>query len=249
MAKNQAQSQAAGALATAAAGALTVVGVPQELRGGAMVEGLGEAQSLIGRLAMYNGTTQEQEMYDGCGFSPGDYFDVLERRKLVDPHIVPLGGYVSWMKWPKGAPTPEYNVREKSRVPQEDLVWKDSQPPVATECINMLVAVNGEPWPYLFIFKRTSYKAGQNMLRLEARRSAIGSGRGMYKLSSKKEKNSAGQTYHEVTVTPAGNCPESLYPLISAYLGNKSSMEQRAEKLATDTGAVEVVDGGDDIPI
>lgn len=221
--------------------------LPVELRAGAVIEGMDKGTDLVGRLALYNGTTDEQEMYAGCGFAPGDFIDVLERRKVASDNIVPLGAYVSWMKWPQGARTPEYNVREKARVPAGDLEWVNEKPPAATECINTLVAVDGEPWPYLLVFKRTGYKAGETMFRLEARRGMIGKGRGLYRITTKKEKNAAGQSYLELNVQPAGDCPDSLVGIVTEYIKHKASIDARAAALA-DEGAGDKPDSND-IPI
>jgi hypothetical protein len=224
----------------------TGLALPDHLRGGATVEGLEDSQTLIGRMAMYNGTTEEQATYEGCGFQPGDFIDVLERRKLSTSRIVPLGAFVSYLHWPQGAKQPLYNVRHKSEVPAEHLEWIDGKPPMATQCLNAMVAVEGEPWPYLFVFKKTGYKAGELIFRLEGRRGAISKGRGLYELGSKKEKNAAGQTYHELTSRPVGDCPDSLVPLVEGYEANKTQTMAKAATMASDQPTP---DGGDGIPI
>lgn len=210
------------------------IALPENLRGGATVEGLDDGQSLIGRMAMYNGTTEEQAAYEGCNFNPGDFIDVLEKRKLASSRVVPLGAFVSWMYWPQGSKQPEYNVRSKAEVPPEHLEWIGGKPPLASQCLNAMLAVDGEPWPYLFVFKRTGCKAGELIFRLEGRRGAVNKGRGMYELGSKKEKNAAGQTYHELTARPVGDCPASLVELVEGYEKSKHVTLAKAEAMTND---------------
>lgn len=220
--------------------------LPSSHRSGAIVEGLDSGQSMIGRMAMYNGTTEEQVMYEGCDFKPGDFIDVLERRKLNSSRIVPLGAFVSYVYWPKDSRVPVYNHRDKRKVPPEHLTWSDNQPPLATQCLNALVAVEGEPWPYLFTFKRTGYKAGELVFQLEGRRGMAQKGRGLYELGAQRKQNAAKQTYHELTARPVGDCPASLVDLVLAYDRDKDSHTAKAQAMADDV-ASEPKD--DDIPI
>jgi hypothetical protein len=221
--------------------------LPENLRSGATVEGLDEARSLIGRMAMYNGTTEEQTMYDGCDFKPGDFIDVLEKRKLNSSKVVPLGAFVSWVFWPKGERVPVYNVKDKKKVPAEHLAWNGTEPPLATQCINAMLAVEGEAWPYLFVFKKTGFKAGELIFQLEGRRGMAQKGRGLYELGSQKKQNAAKQTYHELTARPVGDCPESLVELVKAYEVNKAQVHAKAEGMADD-GADLAGEGEGEVP-
>lgn len=219
----------------------TALAVPDHLRGGAMIEGE-DATLSLGRMALYQGTMEEQARYEGSDFKPGDFIDVLEKRKLASSRIVPVTAFKTWVKWPQGAMQPEYVHRDKSMVPPEDQAFgPNGEPPVAVECINTVVLVEGEPWPYLFVFKKTAIAAGRDIFKLEARRGSAGQGRGLYELGSKTEQNKAKQSYKKLTMRPVGNCPETLVPLLEQCISQIDRVKSEAEnKAAEDHG------GGDD---
>lgn len=204
--------------------------VPASLRGGAVLDGDDRGLTL-GRMAMYHGTTEEQNTYEGCDFKAGDFIDVLEKRKLASARIVIVHGFVSYVKWPQGAKTPDYVVRKVSEIPPEDVedAWKMRQ-------INCVVLVDGEPWPYLCVFKRTGLKAGETIFQLEGRRTAAGKVRGCYELGSQKAKSEAGQTYHQLTQRPVGDCPESLFDLLFSCLGQIDVVKAKADEAASEQG-------------
>lgn len=203
--------------------------VPEHLRGGAVIEGADQSLSL-GRMSLYQGTPTEQEKYDGCGFKPGDFVDVLERRKMASSRIVCVAGFMTWQNWPKDFPKPVYTFRNRNEVPVEDLDWNGDQPPAATEVYNYIVLVDGEGWPYLLNFKRTAFKVGKDIAQLEARRSASGAGRGFYALASKVEKNANKQSYQAMTYQILGNCPETMYPLLTSCLKQIENVKKQAEE-------------------
>ncbi len=215
------------------------IDLPANLRGGALLEGDDRGVQL-GRMAMYHGTTEEQSTYEGCNFKPGDFIDVLEKRKLESSRIVVVHGFVSYVKWPQGAKTPEYIVRRVAEVPPEDQAeaWRMRQ-------INCVVLVDGEMWPYLFVFKRTGLKCGETIFQLEQRRTATGKVRGCYELGSQKAKSEAGQTYYQLVQKAAGDCPESLIPLLESCVSQMDTVKANVEAAASEQGE----GAGDGIPI
>lgn len=217
----------------------TALAVPTDLMGGMAIDGdLGG--SMLGRLALYQGTTQEQSMYDGCGFKPGDFIDTLEKRKVASANIVPVRAWVTYVNWPKDSSTPLYVLSDVMRVPPTDLVWNDGVPPAATKCINVVCLVQGEAWPYLVIFKKTGYKAGETLAALEKRRALANRGSGLYELGSTKAQNAQKQTYHQLTVRSVGDCPPDMYDALREARAKSEVLVAKAEQMATEGGG-----GGD----
>lgn len=185
-----------------------------------------EGSAMLGRLALYQGTTTEQANYKGLGFEVGNFIDVLGRERVAEQEvkIVPVYGFCTWVSWTAGSPTPNYVLHDPSRVPLEDLEWAEGKPPKAAKCINMMLLVEGQPWPFVAIFKRTSFQAGDAIFKLEKRREMAGKGRGCYALYSVQEKGGGG-VYQKMKYRPAGDIPESLKPLLSMCIADVVAMK------------------------
>jgi len=211
---------------------------------GAMIEGDEGANAQLGRLAMYYDTKEEKVKYAGCGFAEGDLIDVLEKRKVASKKIVPIGGYITYVKWPDGAKQPEYVLKNKAEVPPGDLEWDNGTPPIATRCVNAIVLVEGEPWPYLFTFKKTSHKVGETIFQLEARRGMAKRGRGCYEIGHTDGKNADGDSYTQITYRPAGDCPASLSDLLARCVTGYAAVKAKAEDVEQT-----VADESDNVPI
>lgn len=221
-------------------------------KSGAVIAGQDEVSGaeMIGRLALFQGTLEEQTIYLDCDFEGGDFIDVLEKFNIGDTvRIVPVWAFFTWVKWVQGQRTPEYVLHKQSEVPNEDLEWADGQPPAATKCINTIVLIEGQPWPYVFIFKRTSYKVGQNIFTIEARRGKSDRGRGMYELSSSAAKGAGGQSYHQLAYRPVGNCPAGLAKLLDACVKDLTQFQAAARDSASQMYEEQEQGDGDDIPI
>lgn len=198
----------------------------------------------IGRIALYQGTIEEQQAYgDVAGLKPGDFLDVDAREKLDSPKIVISFGWKSWTKWIKGQKAPVYSHRNIAEVPAEDLEWRgqkpDQTPPAAVEAFNYVVFVEGRVWPYLLQLKRTSLSAGVSLRKWEKARGMIGKPRGLYLLASTKKTNAENKPFFVVTPQPAGDCPDSMVPILLAAQQAKANIEQRASEKADekpDTG-------------
>jgi hypothetical protein len=209
--------------------------------GGALVEGR-DAKMAISRVALYQGTAEEEQMY-GPSFKRGDFIETLEKRNLGPSiEIVCIAGWVSWAKFVQGQKMPEYSTRNKAEVPAEDLVWNDDEPPAANETVNMVVLVNGEPFPSLFVFKRTGLKAYQRTIEpCEAR-----FGRCVYVLSSEKDQNASKQPYQRLTATMKRKLTteDPLLGVVKAVDDEFRKSQAKFEAAASEHGAA-----GSDIPV
>lgn len=224
--------------------------VPEDLRGGLVVEG-GDSGSKLGRMALYQGTSQEQATYGEGKFKRGDFLDVMEQRKLASSKIVPVFATVVYQNWPKDSKTPLYTFSHEQRhlIPRADLEWDGDRPPVATKIYNVVVLVEGEPWPYLLAFKKTAVRCFEQIQAFESRRAATNRGYGLYELYSEDEKNPAGNTYRKLKVRPPVDLPESMHELARSVIAGLAAMRAKAAEMAASDGGDTPREDHDDIPI
>lgn len=205
--------------------------VPGELSGGLIVDGRDDAMQLT-RMAMCQGSAEEEQKY-GTSIRRGDFVDVLEKRKIVDPKIMPIAGFTTWVRWEKGVRKPVYSHRNKAEVPPQDLEWIDGKPPAASECVNLIVCVEGESWPYLFVFKRTALSAFNGVISpLEGRRAAMKKGPGLYALTSIDDKGGGGDPYKRLVAKPCGDPSAELLALGVRVKGGIDDVKKRAAAMA-----------------
>lgn len=218
--------------------------VPESLKGGALITG-GSSQVQISRLAMYQGTPEEEQTYPDSGLKRGDFFDVLEVRRVgVKVQIVPIFGWMSWAKFVKGQRVPVYSHTSKAQVPPEDLEWHDKNPPEATECVNVVCVAQGEAWPYLMVFKRTGLRAWNKTISpMEARRGAQAKGPGLYELSGVDDKNAFGQAFKRLSARYVGDPTGELLTLAGNVKKNLDAFKKVAEEQAREAeGSSQEVD-------
>lgn len=211
----------------------TTLAVPDNLKGGALIEG-DEQGVQISRLALYQGTSTEQAAYPDANFKRGDFIDTLEGRAVGQKvQVVPIFGWKSWVRFERGSVAPVYSTRNKSEVPLEDLEWHDKTPPLATECVNVVCAVSGEAWPYLVVLKRTGLKAwGKIIGPMEARRGSTGKGPGLYELSSVDDKNAENQAYKRLTARYVGDPSGDLLDMAAKVKKHLDDFRKLAEQHA-----------------
>ena len=211
---------------------------------GAMVEGQDSAGS-VSRLAMYQGTAQEEQMY-GNAFKRGEFIDALEKRRIGPAfsgkeapkiRVVPITGFTTWSRWQKGAKIPDYVFKNKNQVPPADLEWTDGpngqrNPPAASEAVNLIVLVDGEPWPMLLVLKRTGISAFHKVIAPMERRH----GHSVYELSSEDDKNAAGQAYKRMTARFVVRSDDatleavrSVKAQLSAVMAQVQAMEEKED--------------------
>lgn len=224
-------------LATTGGGALAV---PENLQGGLVIEGQ-DGSAKMGRLHLYQGTPEEEQKYGAdSGFKRGDFIDDLERRKIGDKiEMMILGGFTTWSRWEKGQRNPAYTFTKRSDVPAEDLAWSGEgasrTPPVASECVNAIVVVKGEQYPYLFRFKRTALKAFKETIDPnEARRGGAKRGHGLYTLAGKDDKNAAGQAYKRLSVLKMSEPDAEMNAMASTVKQSIAEWKAKADALAKD---------------
>lgn len=209
--------------------------VPENLQGGLQIAGDTDKTPKIGRLVCYQGTQTEDKKYGApkdTGFSRGDYLDPLERRSLGDKvNVMPIGGWMEWVYWPKDAKLPIYRHTDRSQVPPGDLLFEGDQPPKAMACACIVVAVEGEPWPYVFVFKGTSWGAWEQTIKpFEGRRASLKKGPGMYTLSTRDDKNAKNQDYKRVTAKPAGDPTAAMLELGSVVRSTITNVQAAAKQ-------------------
>ena len=209
--------------------------------GGSIVAGRDSSAS-IAQVVMYQGTPTEEQMY-GSDFKRGEFIETLEKRSYgFKVEIVCIGGWMSWAKFVDGQIAPEYSHTNKSDVPPEDLEWQDDgggkrSPPAATETVNMVVLVNGEPFPSLFRFKRTGLKAYGRTIEPSEKRF----GRCVYELAGVDDKNANNQAYKRLTAKMLRKIPEGdpilgvVNAIESEFKASRARFEAAAEPTHDET--------------
>lgn len=150
------------------AGALAVPGA-EAFFSAPVVENADSSDRLVPVAAMFQGTSEEQERLGA--FKLGQIIDAVERRPVASNRFAVVKGEKWYVRWEKGEKTPVYAHNKKADVPAADLEWRDDGkggrvPPLATETLAFLVVFEGEPWPNLIRFKKTSLKAGKSLYEL-----------------------------------------------------------------------------------
>jgi len=216
---------------------------------GLTVEGMSGGGVQVSRLAMFNDTAEEKMAYGSRTW--GDYIDTLSGESLgASVQIMPISAWVSWAKWEKGSPAPIYSTKIRGEVPSEDLEWNGDEPPAANEIINVVVLVVGQPWPYLFQFKRTGLKAFNKTIGpMEGRRGALRKGPGLYELGSENDKSVDNKPYKRVTARYVGDPSPEMVALAVKVKGAIESVKAKAEALADDHEPAQRADKDDNIPI
>lgn len=234
----------------------TALAVAQVDTGGGLVIEGDDSSASLSRLAMWQGTAEEEAKWPGTTLRRGDYYDTLSGEKIAEPKIIPIHGWMSWARWDKDSSRPAYSTRNKAEVPTEDLEWSGpdkTEPPKATECVNLIVMVEGQRWPYLMVFKRTGLKVFRKVIApLEQRRGMTGQAHGVYKLGAVDDKNSNGQAFKRMTATPAGEVSPEMAATIRTIKTRLGALVSQAEKLAETPDGEDAANGGqggaDDAP-
>jgi hypothetical protein len=206
--------------------------LPDDIVGSMVIEG-DDSSTKLGRISLYQGTSQEQATYGEGVFRRGDFVDVLERRKLATSSIIPIHAEVKYQRWDKDSKLPAYTYSAKDRnlIPAEDLAWNGDEPPLAAKLIDMVVVVRGEPYPYLFSFKRTGLRAGELILQFEKRRALKGIRFSMYDLGSEDEKNNGGNVFRRLTVKNPVDVPEDCFDVLRAVTQALATVKAQAAKV------------------
>lgn len=211
------------------------------------VTGQDEAAQVF-RLCLYQGTAEEEQKY-GAHLRRGDFFDQLDCQKVgTSVKIMPITGWTTWERWEQGQRAPVYSTRNRAEVPKSDLEWRTDgtkrTPPVARESVRLLVAVEGKPWPYLFVFKSTGLAAFQKTIgALETRRRAEKKATpGMYELTTTDDKNANNQPFKRLQARPVGEPDAGMIEVGRAVLARMSEFTAKADEAEGDNP-------GDEIPI
>lgn len=210
--------------------------------GGLTIEGDDSNGPQLSRIVLYQGTAEEEEMYGE--HKRGVFLDALESREIgAEVKFMPIYAWKSWAKFVPGQKAPEYSTRIKAEVPAEDLEWggdNGNEPPAATESVNVVVVVEGEEWPYLFVFKRTSLKAFNKTVKpIEARRATTGKTPGLYSLTSVDDKSADGKPFKRLACRALGDPTPDVMALGKSVFDAMDSVKVRAEEMAAD-GSAEV---------
>lgn len=203
------------------------------------VAGLNETGSNLSRVVLFQGTPEEEAMYGQ--FKRGEFLDTLETRSLgTSIKIVPMFAFGSWSVWEKGSKVPVQTWTREQDVPKHLLEWTEENghrtPPQAQMSVNLVCCIEGEPWPYLMVFKRTGLKAYMRQIApMESRRAAIGKGSGLYELSGKDDKNGAGQAFKRLVARPAGEPNSETVTLCMAVLKAEQAFRAKAAAVAEES--------------
>lgn len=201
------------------------------------------AQIQVARLTIYQGTTEEVEQYGEGTFKRGDWIDTLSIRSLgTKINAVPVPGLykATYAVWEKGKRVPTHTWDDAKKVPPELMqsttdangIWI---PPQAQEQISAVFCVQGEPFPFVIVFKKTGLKAfNRRIIPMETQLAAAGMPPGMYELSSIDDKNAAGQAYKRLTAKYVGRPPEDLMKLTHSVFLNAAKFRALAEAAAND---------------
>lgn len=206
--------------------------------------------SMMGRLAVWNSTPIQAEAYGEIDAKNGDLIDTMSKRKCASNRIVPVHGFTIWQRWDKDTKAPQYTytLAEKGRVPAEDLEPDENGNTVAYKAFCLICLVEGEGYPFLMTFKRTSLRTGEDIMRWVARRMSIGQDPGAYTIGTKADKSGAGQTYLRTVLvgTPANIAADTL-PLYERVTASLERFKAKAASVAAESEG----DGHDDdgIPI
>ena len=207
----------------------------------------GDNSLSLGRAAMCYGTPEEEQMYGAIGAKRGVLIDTMEKRGLASTKIVPLYGWEDRCCWPKGekAPTYVYKFKDYNKIPAGHSDWSDDGkggrvPPIASIRYNFVCFVEGEQFPYLFTFKRTSAKAGEFIRTMEARRATRKMGTAMYVLKLIDDKTSEGKAYKRLVAEVVGDCPADMVPMVVTARKQTAVLSAVAEQMSTEhAGEVE----------
>lgn len=207
--------------------------------GGLTVKGKSDTGSNLSKLIMFQGTAEEEKMYGG--HKRGMFMDALEIREIAETvRIMPVFAFAQWARWEEGAKQPSQVWHDEKDVPKELLEWTGEgdrrEPPVAQESINVVCCVEGEAFPFTFVFKRTSLRGFQRTISpLEARRGAMGKCPGLYEMTSEDDKNDQGQTFKRLKVRPVGDPPAELTALaIQVFKAQQAFKAKAAEMVRED---------------
>lgn len=229
--------------------ATTDLAIPENLKGSALtIQGYddgGNAMSEVVRLQMHSGSNEDQARWPDA--KAGDWIDALDGSSFGQSiRFVPLAAFMSWSRFEKGSPIPVYSTLNKGEVPPADLEWNGSEPPRCVEAFNFVGLVEGSPFVYRIMLKRTGYKVGETIKKLQQRRDMQQKGPGVYVLSSKPKQNKSSQTYRQVEVAPGGDMNADTLLLASKAIAAMATLTAKAK---TATQEENTGGGEDEIPI
>jgi hypothetical protein len=194
---------------------------PQTVAAGRL-QGAESQDFVLPRVHIYQGLPSEAKLY-GKGFAPGDLINVVTNEKIVSTRFVPILGYKQWIKWkePRGSGV-EYNFREKSQVPAEDLTWEGDQAPTAQEYINYVVLFEDMQSPVILSFTKTGLNAGRAINTCESMRR--NKAPGLYSIELQEKSNDKG-AWLSPRVRPAGDPPANMAELAAMFFESMSGQE------------------------
>jgi hypothetical protein len=233
---------------TSTQGAELATASAADFGGGLMVQGKQESGLNLSRVVMFQGTAEEEEMYGQ--HKRGTFLDALEIRELGPAiKIMPIFAFATWSLWEEVSKVPVQTWYNQKDVPADLLAWTEAggvrTPPKAQEAINVVCAVDGEPWPYLLVFKRTGLKAWNRTIQpLEGRRGSIGKCPGLYELSSVDDKSGDGKPFKRLTARPAGEPSADTITLARKVFQAQQVLKAKAAEMAEQTEDVNPDDIG-----
>lgn len=192
---------------------------------------------ILPRIHIFQGLPLERKLYPG-DFREGDLINTITLEKMEAKNFIPLFGWKEWIKWrePRGNGI-EYRGRDKSKLPPQDVTWKENTPPAATEYINWCVLFEGQVEPICLSFSRTMLTAGKNIFTVEKMRGRRGMG--LYAFDLKKRSNAKGE-WLVPSIRPVGDPEgehlETAIMLRDSIDPNQVSVQQDEANVDSDIG-------------
>jgi len=181
---------------------LAVQGQPQEI---GFLEGEDSSDMIIPRAHLFQGTNTESKIF-GKEAEPGELYNSVTGEKIGTTKFLVVDGFKDWADIQDNKVV--FASKNKSDFQPDDLEWHDHTPPRVQERINFICLFDGEEWPMILRFKKTSLAAGRTlntMLKLHK-------GRKMYELTTKERDFEKGSCLVPV-IKPAGDPPAEMYAL------------------------------------
>ena len=199
-------------------------------QGMGVLEG-GTAQDMTIPLAhLYQDTTQERRVF-GSGFNPGDLVNIITLQPIAARRFVVLNGWIDYEDKRENAPTRV--SRNPADWPDDDHKFLDradnKKPhPAVTKRMNFAVLFEGEDWPVVLRFKKTSLGAGRNlntMLTMQRTKGTVG----LFEYGTKEESGN-NNTYIVPVIKPCGQPASDLLGAASQLYAMINNVEVKVDE-------------------
>lgn len=128
---------------------------------------------------LYQDSAKERQVF-GSGYNLGDLINIVTLQPMTATKFCVIDGYIDFADQRKDSPVRV--SRSAADWPEADHAFADrgdGKPPhpYVTRRMNFLVLFEGEDWPVILRFKKTSIQAGRNlnmMLKMQSSKGTVG---------------------------------------------------------------------------